>query len=548
MTLLRSIVRPVRALVALSLLAGVASGVCGVALIALVQEALGRGVGGARGLAGAFVGLCMLAAATRLGAQAATIRLAHGSASRLSVDLCRKVMGLPLRDFEAIDHAGLLAVLTEDVGIVAAALAGFPLICLNVSIVAICLVYVGWLEPSVLACGLVFSILAGLGHRALSGRAFRLLRSARSEQDALVGHLRTLIGGFREIKQHRARREAFLADAVEASARAVRDRSVSGLTSFSVAATWGQMAYFAFMGFVVFALPGLVAIRGPALAGSVLVILYLMVPLDVLMTWGANLARARASLARIEALVPQLHASDIADDPAGRHPPASFRDALRLEGVTYAYRRGPDDVDGFALGPVDLTVRPGELIFVAGGNGSGKTTLIKLLTGLYEPESGTIRLDGRAVDRAGLDRYRQLFSAVFADGHLFRKLHGLDPEGLDERARDDLARLGLDGQVRVEGGAFSTVDLSMGQRRRLALLAACLEDRPICVFDEWAANQDPSFKKVFYLELLPELRARGRTIVVISHDEEYQDVADRVLRLRDGLLVEDAAASPAMGR
>ncbi len=541
MSVLGSIVRPARTLATFAVLAGVASGVCGVALIALVQEAIGRGPAGARALAGAFAGLCLLAALTRVIAQAATIRLAHGAVARLCVRLCRQIAALPLAAFEAIDHAGLLAVLTEDIGIVAGALAGFPLVSLNLAIVAVCMIYLGWLAPAVLACGLGFMLFALLGRKVVSARGARHLRAARSGQDQLVGHFRAMIDGFRELKQHRGRREAFLSGPLEAAAASVRDRTIAGLTSFVVAATWGQMAYFGFMGLVVFALPSLVAIDGPALAGSVLVILYLMVPLDVLLMWGANLARARASLARIEALLPTIEAHGGAKEVPGPVVAPEFSDSLRLEAVAYAYGRDRDE-DGFALGPVDLTVRPGELVFIAGGNGSGKTTLIKLLSGLYEPDSGQVVLDGRRVDRKGREGYRQLFSVIFADGHLSRDLLGLDPDGLDDRARDCLIRMGLDDLVRVEGGTLSTVALSQGQRGRLALLSAWLEDRPICILDEWAANQDPSFKKVFYHELLPELRAMGKTLIVISHDEEFQDVADRVLRLCDGRLVADVPA------
>ncbi len=545
MSVLRSIIGPSRALVVAATLAGVASGGAGVAVIALVQEALGRGPDAARGLAGAFAGLCLLAALTRIVAQAATIRLAHGSASRLGVELCRKVLALPLHEFEAIDQARFLAVLTEDIGIVAGTLAGLPLVSLNLSVVAVCLAYVGWLQPTVLASGVAFFTLAGIGYRSAFGRAHRQLRAARGDQDRLVGHYRTLIEGFRELKQNRPRREAFLARSLEADARSVRDRTVAGLTSFAVAAAWSQVAYFGFIGFVVFVLPRFLAIDGPALAGTVLVILYVMVPLDVLLMFGASVGRARASAARIEATIAAV--GPIGVEPARAAPVAPpFRSDLRLEGVSFAYRRdgGPGDSDeGFTLGPVDLDLKAGEIVFVAGGNGSGKTTLIKLLGGLYAPDSGRVVLDGRPIGREGREGYRQLFSVVFADGHLFRDVHRADGDAgdLDDRASALIEKLGLAGQVHVEGGRFSTVDLSQGQRKRLALLSACLEDRPIVILDEWAANQDPASKRAFYLEILPDLRAAGRTLVVISHDEEYQDVADRVLRLRDGRLVADAA-------
>jgi putative ATP-binding cassette transporter len=98
--------------------------------------------------------------------------------------------------------------------------------------------------------------------------------------------------------------------------------------------------------------------------------------------------------------------------------------------------------------------------------------------------------------------------------------------------------LALDHKVRVTDQRLSTTDLSQGQRRRLALLTAYLEDRPFYVFDEWAADQDPHYKQIFYTELLPELRARGKGVAVITHDDRYFHLGDRIVKLHDGQIVE----------
>ena len=172
--------------------------------------------------------------------------------------------------------------------------------------------------------------------------------------------------------------------------------------------------------------------------------------------------------------------------------------------------------------------------------GSGKTTLGKLLTGLYVPESGEIRLNSQLITDLNRNQYRQYFSAVFSDCYLFEKLLGLDNPKLDTQAREYLVQLQLDAKVNVKDGNLSTLDLSQGQRKRLALLAAYLEDRPVCLFDEWAADQDPQFKEIFYLHLLPELKSRGKTIVVISHDDRFYRLADRIVRLDYGRLYADA--------
>ena len=201
------------------------------------------------------------------------------------------------------------------------------------------------------------------------------------------------------------------------------------------------------------------------------------------------------------------------------------------------------------LGPLDLTLQANELLFVVGGNGSGKTTLAKMLTGLYAPESGEVRLDGEPVAEAARDRYRQLFSAVFTNFHLFDELVGLNGHGetIWPRAQKYLELLRIDDKVTVDAaGRLSTTRLSHGQRKRLALLVAYLEDRPICVFDEWAAGQDPAFQKVFYLDLLPELKRAGKTVVVVTHDDRYFHVADRIVKLELGQVVGDLASGGAL--
>ena len=180
----------------------------------------------------------------------------------------------------------------------------------------------------------------------------------------------------------------------------------------------------------------------------------------------------------------------------------------------------------------------GETVIISGGNGSGKSTLLRLLTALYSPQAGEILLDGRLSVPGDADSYRSLFSAVFSDYHLFKRLYGIMPEALEE-APDLLHRFEVDDKTSVVGGAFTTIDLSAGQRKRLALIVAILETRPICVLDEWAADQDPIFRRKFYTELLAMLKQRGVTVIAVSHDERYFDCADRRLHMEEGKFVSD---------
>jgi putative ATP-binding cassette transporter len=430
--------------------------------------------------------------------------------------------------------------LTDDITLIANAMVGLPHLCINIPIVIACLIYTGWLAPQSMACGVLFAGLAIIVYVIVSARGMKALRRARERQSLLVDHFRTLIGGFKELKLHRGRREAYLAESLEPTMASARTEMVSGLAHFAVAEGWGQLAYFGFIGFLLFAAPSIEPISRPALVSAVLVVLYLMTPLDIILTWVPVLGRAQVSLKRVQSLVPTLKRHG--DEGGVRPVPVkslAIDDAICLEGVTFTYRDGDDDA-GFLLGPIDLTLRPGELVILAGGNGSGKTTLVKLVGGLYQPESGAVWIDGHRLGDENREAYRQLFSIVFADGHLFRDFLGLGAIQVAERARDGLERLGLAPAVSIREKMFSTLDLSQGQRRRLALLGALLEDRPVCIFDEWAANQDAAFKQKFYHSLLAELKAAGKALLVISHDENHFDIADRVIRLQDGRLLEES--------
>jgi putative ATP-binding cassette transporter len=145
-------------------------------------------------------------------------------------------------------------------------------------------------------------------------------------------------------------------------------------------------------------------------------------------------------------------------------------------------------------------------------------------------------MNGVRVDQSNIEHYRQYFGAVFADFHLFEHLLGIEPADLEKRAAHYIHKLGLEHKVKVDNQRFSTINLSTGQRKRLALITAYLDDKPIYLFDEWAADQDPEFKRVFYTVLLPELKAKGKTVIVISHDDTYFAHADRVVKLEEGRL------------
>jgi putative ATP-binding cassette transporter len=534
------LLRASRVVVVVSVLAGLVGGVCGVGLIILIQAQLSREPSGSSIALWAFAALCVVAALARVVGQVGVVKLGQGAVADLCLHTVRRTLELPLRSFESIDTSALLAVLTEDTVLIANAMVGVPHLCVSIPIVIACLLYIGWLSATIFVCGVAFAALAIAAFVALSRRGVEKFRRARALQDILLGHFRVLVSGFRELKIHRERRAAYLGESLMPAMASVRREMIGGLRCFSLADGWSQLAFFGFIGVLLFAIPRFQPIDRPTLVSSVLVVLYLMTPLDVILTWVPILGRARASLQKVQALLPTLKRHGAEAAPS--HLPSrslSIRDSVSMEGVTFSYRDVREN-PGFTLGPVDLTLRRGEIVILAGGNGSGKTTLVKLMCGLYAPESGILRLDGRALGDEDREAYRELVSVVFADGHVFPDFLGLSTHSVANRARDGLERLALAPQVGVAGRTFTALDLSQGQWRRLALLGAWLEDRPICILDEWAANQDLSFKQIFYHKLLPEMRAAGQGLLVISHDESYFDVADRIVRLQDGRILEES--------
>ena len=191
--------------------------------------------------------------------------------------------------------------------------------------------------------------------------------------------------------------------------------------------------------------------------------------------------------------------------------------------------------------PVDLTIRKGELIFITGGNGSGKSTLIKILAGLTYPTSGSMRVNHREIGPETYDEYRNLISIIFGDFHLFKRLYGVDL-GDGEKARRLMEHMEIQEKTQLISDEFSTVQLSTGQRKRLALVVSLLEERSIYILDEWAADQDPQFRRKFYRELLPEMKRDGKTVIAVTHDDQYFDVADRCLHMVEGRLVTSRSA------
>ncbi len=411
-------------------------------------------------------------------------------------DLIRKILAVPLRQLEELGAPRLMVALTEDIMFITQALMGIPSFAVNLAILLGGAAYLGWLSGRVLLVMSGLMLFGALGYRLLINGGFTFLSRAREEEDKMGAH------------------------------------------------AWSQLLYCALIGLILFLLPRLQPITTQALTGYVVTMLYLMGPLAGVLGSLSVFSRADVSLCKIEKLGLSLAQRCREEFPLAAPERETRLQRLELLGVTHSYHHEKDD-NHFTLGPIHTVFEPGELVFLVGGNGSGKSTLAKLISGLYPPETGEIRLNRKPIRDQNRDDYRQHFSAVFSDFFVFENLLGLEHANLDAQAQDYLVQLHLDHKVKVRDGVLSTTALSQGQRKRLALLTAYLEDRPFYLFDEWASDQDPQFKEIFYTQLLPELKARGKAILVITHDEKHFRLGDRIIKLDYGKVVYEKRIRPA---
>jgi putative ATP-binding cassette transporter len=531
-----------KGLVAIVIIAGIVGGVSNTVALALINSALKQQVSSVTSMIWSFAAICILLAASKAVSQIMLTRFATSTAYDLRMKLSRQILASPLRHLEVTGANRMMASLTDDIPNIVQALTNLPNLVINFVIVLSCLVYMGWLSWFLLLVVIGIVGVGVLSYLVLGQKADKYFRQAREAWDLLLKHFHALIDGSKELKLHRRRREEFFSRKLDATAAALARHRVAATTNYAIAENWGEMLIFLVIGFLIFALSKYRGANTEVLTGYVISILYMMNPLQFVLNTFPMIGQAEVAIDQIKDLHDSLATGTPENDApavANTHLPWN---KIGLFNITHAYHREREN-SSFTIGPLSLELSAGEMIFITGGNGSGKTTLIKLIAGLYAPETGQVFLDGNPVNGQNRDYYRQHFSAVFSDFHLFDDLLGLEASELDEQAREYLIKLQLDHKVQVKDGSLSTIDLSQGQRKRLALLAAYLEDRPIYIFDEWAADQDPLFRDLFYLHLLPELKAKGKTVLVVSHDDRYYHVADRLIKLDYGQLVSDCTCA-----
>ena len=465
-------------------------------------------------------------------------------AHRMRTRIIDKLQRAELRHHEMISRAEVLAGLNSELPAVTRAVITLFNAIQSGTTIAFTLFFIGSLSQMAF-----FFVFFGTGFTVFTQAAiFRRIRldtqTLYPVETSLNEVVTDALEGFRETKLNGRKRIGVLASVSSLSRQVTAGRKkIQKLLAQQL--VMAQVSYMALLGVVIFVTPKIDPGFNDIALKIAISMIFLMGPLNTFV--GAfqvliNVNVAAQNVMDLEAAIDALAQEDKGADTAENWAreidardtalPLAFADRIRLSDIGFVHHTTPE-LTPFRIGPIDLELRKGELMLIIGGNGSGKSTLLKVLTGLYRPTSGTLTMDGVPVGSGNVQDYRDRFSVIFADNHLFSRLYGL--EHIDREQLDSLlAFTGLTGKTSYTDDRFDTIKLSSGQRKRLALVELMMEDKEILVFDEWAAEQDPPSRARFYGEILPDLRRQGKTIIAVSHDDAFFDVADVRLTMAGG--------------
>ncbi|WP_102796145.1 cyclic peptide export ABC transporter [Bowmanella denitrificans] len=517
--------------VPMSLLLGMAS----MSVIAIISDALGNGLDNMQ--YGPVVFFCAIGLLFLLGLGNELLR-ARLSA-RVSYDIQQRMIArVSATSLEQVERVGLpkvIATMTQDLTVAVRYFHVLPELCVNIAIVLCGVAFMAYLSLPVLGLVAACLLLTGVVITLLVLGTHKDRVSIREQLDTVMGHYQSLVKGAKELTLNRHRQRYFTGRLTGILAD-IRGRTQRVLSLLAWMESWGQLAIFAILGTIIFLASHLVPVSGEIIVGFVITLLFLLEPIEVIISHLDELVQAKVAFDKIDKLklaeaIPQRQT----DLPLLTH---SQGKTLSLHDVVYRYEREDDgQVKAFQLGPLSLQLQPGEVTLIIGGNGTGKSTLLKVICGLYPPQSGQLQIAGQPVCAQNMAAFRDHFSLIMPDFCLFEDV--LDANGQpceDAEVAAMLTQLKLDKVVSCKNAVLDKLELSQGQRKRLALLLMYFESRPIVLLDEWAADQDPTFKRIFYKEILPSLKAQGKTVVVVSHDERYFDSADKVYKLDEGRL------------
>ena len=510
-----------------------------VAIIAFINRFLITAVGTDNPLLGSwqilavFLVAIMGLLATTFMSQLALTKLGHRFVFELRSQLIKRILDTAIAQIEKIGSAKLLASLTTDVQSITVAFVRLPELVQGVIICTATAVYLGFLSLPMLLVVMGCITLTIFISSKLVGHVYAHLATLREINDALYQDYQAVIDGRKELALNRERAKRLFTNDYQRHASDYFNHIVKADTFHLSAVSWSNIMMFAVIG-VIYALANIYHWVDTATATTfALTVLFIQSPL--LMAIGAfpTVQTAKVALEKIQSL--QL--ADYSPDFDTQILTPNWQ-VITFKNINYHY----DNSANFGLKHINFTLKRGEVVFLIGANGSGKSTLAKLITGLYQPkfaENSGIFIDNQPVASEHYPHYRQLFSAIYSDFYLFKTVMGSAQNTPNAELIDNwLDILAIKEKVSVTDNQLSATELSQGQRKRLAMLLAVAEEKSILLLDEWAADQDPAYRRVFYHTIIPMLQKMGKTLFIISHDDSYFEKADRLLMMKNGELSE----------
>ncbi len=400
-------------------------------------------------------------------------------------------------------------------------------------LVTFALIYIAFLSFTAFAATILILAIAISYFLRRQSAINQEIRAANQNEAAFYDHIENLVEGFKEIKINHLKNEQLFSDIRETADYGKSVKISSGLR-FAVGFMFSEMVFYLLLASIIFLLPQFQTLYAGTLTRLTASILFVIGPLENIVTTIPLFAKAIQATQNIDHLERKI-SSFSEEEIRNAYPPLPAFEEIKLENVVYDYM-DEDRQSSFTLGPINFNLKKGALICIIGGNGSGKSTFLKVLTNLYHPGSGRIMVNGHDLKHYNKEDYRYWFSTIFTDFHLFPKIYGI-PKLNADKVNEYIALMGLSHKTHFNGENFSNVRLSTGQRKRLALICTLLEDKPIMVLDEVTADQDPGFKKFFYTEVLPSFRLRGKTVIMVSHDDKYTEQFDQVIEMEYGKII-----------
>lgn len=485
-----------------------------------------------------FFALCLLILLLRTISQVLLTRISIDVTTELRQNLYKRISRTSIASLELHGSSRLIQAMTNDVQRIVFGASMIPGLLVELSTLVGLLGFLCYISQKVFVLVVIMIIIGAVTFQAPMVLSARYMTRARLYMDDLQDGFRGLIDGAKELKLNRDKSENFIKSQLLHNERKIVDADKAGLTISQIATNYGDMITFFVMGIIAFAFINYNSISVTELTEVIMVLLYITGPVGFILNVFPQVARAKISLDRIQTLFDDLPAENIQTTIK----PIKEWHTLHLRSVCYRHSGaeidGGSELNGFGVGPINAEIRRGQITFIVGGNGSGKSTLAKVISLHYPAGSGEIAFDDVAVTSETINSYRQEIACIYSDYYLFKELHSsaVKDEELLDQINSFLERLELKNKVDYRDGQFTTLNLSDGQKRRLALLVSFLDDKSLYLFDEWAADQDPHFKEVFYFEILPVLKAQGKAVVAISHDDRFFKVADQILYMENGVL------------